>query len=102
VDDDWSSRFFYSEFFVFAKAMHTTPLGTACAVWTRIGAFRAVVVGIYFFNGPLSLLRGADSTSCIGGWAETCLSLRRIGLEKPRFVVVIFYRKCNKPKRERN
>ena len=45
---------------------------------------------------------GADSTSCIGGWAETCLSLRRIGLEKSRVIVVIFYRKCNKPKRETN
>jgi quaternary ammonium compound-resistance protein SugE len=58
VADDWSSRFFYSEFLFFAKAMHTTPLGTAYAVWTGIGEFRTTVVGIYFFNGPLSFLRG--------------------------------------------
>jgi hypothetical protein len=56
----------------------------------------------FFFNGPLSFLRGADSTSCIGGWAETRLSLRRIGLEKSRVVVVIFYSKCHEPKLETN
>jgi len=50
--------FSIASFLFFAKAMHTTPLGTAYAVWARIGAFRTAVVGIYFFNGPLSLLRG--------------------------------------------
>ena len=37
--------------------MHTIPLGTAYAVWTGIGAFGTVVVGICFFSDPLSLLR---------------------------------------------
>nr|ABK80624.1 putative SugE protein [uncultured marine Nitrospinaceae bacterium] len=55
--DDWSSHFFYSEFF-FAKAIHTTLLGTAYAVWTRIGVFGTTVAGIYLFNGPLSLFQG--------------------------------------------
>jgi quaternary ammonium compound-resistance protein SugE len=47
-----------ASFLFFAEAIHTTPLGTAYALWTRIGAFRTAVVGIYFFNGPLSFLRG--------------------------------------------
>ena len=58
VVDDWFYRFFYGEFFVFAKAMHTTSLGAVYAVWTRIGGLGTLVVEIYFFNGPLSLLQG--------------------------------------------
>lgn len=44
-------------FFLLAKAMNTIPLGTAYAVWTGIGAFGTVIIGICFFNDPLNLLR---------------------------------------------
>ncbi len=49
--------FSMASFLFLAKAMHTIPLGTAYAVWTGIGAFGTAVIGIYFFNDPLSLLR---------------------------------------------
>lgn len=49
--------FSIASFLFLAKAMNTIPLGTAYAVWTGIGAFGTAVVGIYFFNDPLSLLR---------------------------------------------
>ena len=49
--------FSIGSFLFLSKAMHTIPLGTAYAVWTGIGAFGTVVVGICFFSDPLSLLR---------------------------------------------
>jgi quaternary ammonium compound-resistance protein SugE len=49
--------FSMASFLFLAKAMQTIPLGTAYAVWTGIGAFGTAVIGIYFFNDPLSLLR---------------------------------------------
>lgn len=49
--------FSIASFFLLAKAMNTIPLGTAYAVWTGIGAFGTVIIGICFFNDPLNLLR---------------------------------------------
>lgn len=38
-------------------AMKSLPVGTAYAVWMGIGAAGTVVVGIFLFNEPTSLLR---------------------------------------------
>ncbi len=44
--------------FLLAKATHTLPIGTAYAIWVGIGVLGAVVLGVYFFNEPISLMRG--------------------------------------------
>lgn len=46
-----------ASFWLLTKAMETVPLGTAYAVWAGIGAAGTVVVGLVFFNDPLSLAR---------------------------------------------
>ena len=38
-------------------AARTIPMGTAYAVWGGIGAVGTVLVGIYFYNEPSSLVR---------------------------------------------
>ena len=37
------------------KAAQTLPIGTAYAVWTGIGAFGTVIVGILVFKEPTTL-----------------------------------------------
>ena len=44
-------------FYLINKATQTLPLGTAYAVWTGIGAAGTVIVGIIFFNEPVSIGR---------------------------------------------
>ena len=44
--------------FLLAKATHTLPIGTAYAIWVGIGVLGAVVLGVYFFNEPISLMLG--------------------------------------------
>ncbi|NLT51565.1 MAG: multidrug efflux SMR transporter [Ignavibacteria bacterium] len=39
------------------KAAQTLPIGTAYAVWTGIGAAGTVLLGIFVFKEPASLLR---------------------------------------------
>ncbi|MCX6268220.1 MAG: multidrug efflux SMR transporter [Bacteroidetes bacterium] len=39
------------------KATQTLPIGTAYAVWTGIGAFGTVLVGILVFKEPATFLR---------------------------------------------
>ncbi len=39
------------------KATQTLPIGTAYAVWTGIGAAGTVLVGIFVFKEPASILR---------------------------------------------
>lgn len=39
------------------KATQTLPIGTAYAVWTGIGAVGTVLVGIFIFKEPASVLR---------------------------------------------
>ena len=43
--------------FLLTKALQVLPIGNAYAVWTGIGAAGAVLVGIVFFNEPVSALR---------------------------------------------
>lgn len=40
-----------------SRSLQTIPLGTAYAVWTGIGAFGTVIIGIVFFNEPISAAR---------------------------------------------
>ena len=40
-----------------AKAVHTLPIGTAYTVWTGIGAVSTVILGIVFFDEPVSFIR---------------------------------------------
>lgn len=39
------------------KATQTLPIGTAYSVWTGIGAFGTVLVGIFVFKEPATFLR---------------------------------------------
>ena len=39
------------------KASQHIPMGTAYAVWTGIGAVGTVILGIFYFNEPLSFWR---------------------------------------------
>jgi len=44
-------------FYFLNKAAQTIPVGTAYAIWTGIGAFGTIVVGILFYSEPASFLR---------------------------------------------
>ncbi len=39
------------------KAVQLLPVGTAYAIWTGIGAAGTVIIGILYFNEPLTFLR---------------------------------------------
>lgn len=39
------------------KAVRTLPIGTAYPVWTGIGAVGTVILGIVFFNEPVTFMR---------------------------------------------
>lgn len=47
------------------KAAQTLPIGTAYAVWTGIGAFGTVIVGILVFKEPTTLWRLVFLTTLI-------------------------------------
>ena len=49
--------FAISSFYFLTKAVETLPIGTAYAIWTGIGAFGTIVVGIIFYNEPASRIR---------------------------------------------
>lgn len=44
-------------FYFLTKAVQIIPIGTAYAIWTGIGAFGTIVVGILFYNEPAGFLR---------------------------------------------
>lgn len=53
----WNSAFLVcaiASFIGLGKAIQTIPLGTAYAVWTGIGAFGTILVGIIVFNEPVT------------------------------------------------
>ncbi len=49
--------FAISSFYCLTKAVETLPIGTAYAIWTGVGAFGTIIIGIIFYNEPASLLR---------------------------------------------
>ena len=48
------------------KATQTLPIGTAYAVWTGIGAVGTVLVGIFIFKEPVTVLRLLFLATLIG------------------------------------
>lgn len=48
-------------------AQKTIPMGTAYAIWTGIGAAGAFVVGVLFYQDPLSFWRTFGVSLIIGG-----------------------------------
>jgi quaternary ammonium compound-resistance protein SugE len=48
------------------KATQSLPIGTAYAVWTGIGAVGTVLMGIFFFKEPATLMRIFFITTLIG------------------------------------
>jgi quaternary ammonium compound-resistance protein SugE len=43
--------------FLLGWAVRTLPLGTAYTIWTGIGAIGTVILGIWLFNEPLTVVR---------------------------------------------
>lgn len=66
--------FWYSGFFIalcismvlLIKATQTLPIGTAYAVWTGIGAVGTVIIGIWIFKEPATIMRLFFLTTLIG------------------------------------
>jgi len=54
-------------FGLLAVAMKTLPLGTAYTVWVGIGAVGAFLIGIFFLNEPMGLLRLLAAASIVFG-----------------------------------
>lgn len=55
----WGSGFLISIIISMAllfKAAQSLPIGTAYAVWTGIGAVGSVLIGIFIFKEPVSLM----------------------------------------------
>lgn len=44
-------------FFLLSKAIQTLSIGTSYAVWTGIGVFGTVIIGMVFFKDPVSFGR---------------------------------------------
>jgi quaternary ammonium compound-resistance protein SugE len=44
-------------FWLLGLALRQLPVGTAYAAWTGIGAVGAAIIGIFFFNEPLTVAR---------------------------------------------
>lgn len=49
--------FAVGSFFSLTKAVQHIPIGTAYAIWTGIGAFGTIIIGILFYKEPASALR---------------------------------------------
>ena len=49
--------FAIGSFYALTKAIESIPVGTAYAIWTGIGAFGTILVGIYFYGEPAGALR---------------------------------------------
>ncbi|AXH10160.1 QacE family quaternary ammonium compound efflux SMR transporter [Malaciobacter halophilus] len=49
--------FAVGSFFSLTKAVQHIPIGTAYAIWTGIGAFGTIIIGILFYKEPASMMR---------------------------------------------
>lgn len=49
--------FAIGSFYSLTKAVETIPIGTAYAIWTGIGAFGTIAMGILFYKEPASFMR---------------------------------------------
>lgn len=59
--------FMILSFGLLAVAMKTLPLGMAYTVWVGIGAVGAFLIGIFFLNEPIGLLRLLSAASIVFG-----------------------------------
>ncbi|MCB5196970.1 DMT family transporter [Deefgea salmonis] len=48
-------------------AQKQIPIGTAYAVWTGIGAAGTFLVGVVWFNDPLTVMRSVGAMMIVGG-----------------------------------
>lgn len=48
-----------------SRSLMTIPIGTAYAIWTGMGAFGTVVIGMLFFSEPISAARIALLTTLV-------------------------------------
>lgn len=46
-----------ASFYFLALALKNIPLGTAYAIWTGIGTFGTVILGIILFKEPITIIR---------------------------------------------
>lgn len=53
--------------FLLYLAQKSIPMGTAYAVWTGIGAAGAFVVGVVFYQDPLTFWRALGAAMIVGG-----------------------------------
>ena len=56
----WSSIFYVSiitSFYFLQQALKVIPIGTAYAIYTSIGAIGTLIIGMIFFQEPISMLR---------------------------------------------
>lgn len=53
--------------FMLWMAQKHIPIGTAYAVWTGIGAAGTFLVGVIWFNDPLTVMRSVGAMLIIGG-----------------------------------
>lgn len=49
--------FAVGSFYALTKAVESIPIGTAYAVWTGIGAFGTIMLGIFLYSEPAGMLR---------------------------------------------
>ncbi|PHO11220.1 MULTISPECIES: multidrug efflux SMR transporter [Malaciobacter] len=49
--------FAVGSFISLTKAVQHIPIGTAYAIWTGIGAFGTIIIGILFYKEPASMMR---------------------------------------------
>lgn len=53
--------------FLLWSAQKHIPIGTAYAVWTGIGAAGTFLVGVIWFNDPLTVMRSVGAMMIVGG-----------------------------------
>ena len=62
-------------FLFLSLALKSLPLGTAYAIWTGIGTVGTVIVGLWLFGEPVSVLRLACIALIVAGIAGLKLSV---------------------------
>lgn len=63
-----------ASFGLLSLAMRALPLGTACTIWTGIGAVGAFVVGIAVLNEPITPMRVLAAVLTVSGLVMMKLS----------------------------
>ncbi|MCQ2559645.1 MAG: multidrug efflux SMR transporter [Clostridia bacterium] len=56
-----------ASFILLSLAIKNLPLGTAYAIWTGIGVIGTVLIGIFFWSEPITLLKAIFLTMLLVG-----------------------------------